>query len=73
MAQFVKSHWSKQLIIETYTTKSGKLRATINGRKADKCALGMIADPYTYSSIYWWSATYEEVLNDLLMQCKPLS
>lgn len=71
MAKFVKSHWSKQLLIETYVTKSGKTRATINGKKADKCALGMIADACTYSSIYWYSATYDEVLSDLLLQCKP--
>ena len=70
MAKFLKRHWMKDLVIETYITKKGKVRATINGRKADKCALGMIADAYSFAGIYWNSATYEDVLNDIIRQCQ---
>lgn len=73
MAKFLKRHWTKDLEIETYITKNGKVRATINGKKADKCALGMIADACSYAGIYWYSATYEEVLNDIIRQCHSVN
>lgn len=73
MAKFLKRHWAKDLEIETYITKGGKVRATINGRKADKCALGMIADACSYAAIYWYSSNYEDVLNDIIRQCHSVN
>lgn len=73
MARFLKRHWAKDLEIETYITKGGKVRATINGKKADKCALGMIADATSYAAICWHSATYEDVLNDVIRQCHSVN
>lgn len=73
MAKFLKKHWTQDLEIETYITKSGKVRAMINGKKADKCALGMIADACSYAGIFWYSATYEQVLNNLINQCHSIN
>lgn len=73
MAKFLKRHWGKDIEIETYITKKGNVRAMINGKKADKCALGMIADACSYAGIYWYSATYEEVLSDIIRQCHSVN